>query len=64
MLELLIATTNRGKLREIRPLLDGLPIDLVTLDAWPELAARRKPVVPSRRTPDRRRATTRRQQDS
>jgi XTP/dITP diphosphohydrolase len=28
---LLIATTNQGKLREIRPLLDGLPIELATL---------------------------------
>jgi XTP/dITP diphosphohydrolase len=35
---LLIATTNRGKLREIRPLLEGLSIELVTLDAWPALA--------------------------
>jgi XTP/dITP diphosphohydrolase len=37
--ELLIATTNRGKLREIRPLLEGLAIELITLDAWPALAA-------------------------
>jgi XTP/dITP diphosphohydrolase len=37
--KLLIATTNLGKLREIRPLLDGLSIDLITLDAWPALAA-------------------------
>ena len=37
--ELLVATTNRGKLREIRPLLAGLSIELVTLDAWPSLAA-------------------------
>jgi XTP/dITP diphosphohydrolase len=28
---LLIATTNRGKIREIRPLLSGVPFDLVTL---------------------------------
>jgi XTP/dITP diphosphohydrolase len=35
---LLIATTNRGKLREIQPLLEGLSIELVTLDAWPALA--------------------------
>ena len=27
---LLIATTNTGKLREIRPLLDGLPIEMLT----------------------------------
>jgi XTP/dITP diphosphohydrolase len=38
-LELLVATTNRGKLREIRALLAGLSIELVTLDAWPSLAA-------------------------
>jgi len=37
--ELLIATTNRGKLLEIRPLLEGLAVELVTLDAWPALAA-------------------------
>jgi XTP/dITP diphosphohydrolase len=37
--ELLVATTSRGKLREIRSLLAGLSIELVTLDAWPELAA-------------------------
>jgi len=37
--ELLVATTNRGKLREIQPLLEGLSIELVTLDAWPALAA-------------------------
>src|ERR1700674_3990172 len=37
--KLLVATTNRGKLREIQPLLEGLSIELVTLDAWPALAA-------------------------
>jgi XTP/dITP diphosphohydrolase len=37
--ELLVATTSRGKLREIRSLLAGLSIELVTLDAWPSLAA-------------------------
>jgi XTP/dITP diphosphohydrolase len=35
----LIATTNPDKLREIRPLLDGLSIDLTTLAAWPDLVA-------------------------
>jgi XTP/dITP diphosphohydrolase len=34
---LLIATTNPGKVREIRQLLAGLPLELVTLDAWPEV---------------------------
>jgi XTP/dITP diphosphohydrolase len=34
---LLVATTNRGKLREIRDLLEGLPIELAALDAWPRL---------------------------
>jgi len=34
---LLVATTNENKVREIRALLDG--VDLLTLDAWPELAA-------------------------
>ena len=37
--ELLVGTTNPGKLREIQPLLAGLSIELVTLDAWPALAA-------------------------
>jgi XTP/dITP diphosphohydrolase len=36
---LLIATTNKNKVREIRQLLAGLPIELVTLEAWPDLAA-------------------------
>jgi len=35
---LLVATTNRGKLREIRRLLDGLPLRLVTLEDFPGLA--------------------------
>jgi XTP/dITP diphosphohydrolase len=34
---LLIATTNAGKIREIRELLAGLPIELVTLDALPPI---------------------------
>jgi XTP/dITP diphosphohydrolase len=37
--KLLVGTTNRGKLREIQPLLDGLPFELITLDAWTALAA-------------------------
>jgi XTP/dITP diphosphohydrolase len=37
--QLLVGTTNRGKLREIQSLLAGLSIELVTLDAWPALAA-------------------------
>lgn len=36
---LLIATTNANKVREIRQLLAGLPIELVTLEAWPDLVA-------------------------
>jgi XTP/dITP diphosphohydrolase len=36
---LLVATTNEAKLREIRSLLADLPIELVTLARWPELAA-------------------------
>jgi XTP/dITP diphosphohydrolase len=38
-MRLLVATTNRGKVREIRRLLDGIPLELVTLDAWPNVAA-------------------------
>jgi len=36
---LLIATTNPNKVREIRQLLDGLPMDLVTLAEWPQVTA-------------------------
>jgi XTP/dITP diphosphohydrolase len=36
---LLIATTNAGKLREIEPLLAGLPFQLVTLGDLPPVAA-------------------------
>jgi XTP/dITP diphosphohydrolase len=39
MTRLVIATTNAGKLREIKPLLAGIPFDLVTLEAWPDVAA-------------------------
>jgi XTP/dITP diphosphohydrolase len=37
--QLLVGTTNPGKLREIQSLMAGLSIELVTLDAWPALAA-------------------------
>jgi XTP/dITP diphosphohydrolase len=36
-MRLLVATTNPGKVREIRQLLDGLPLELVTLAAWPDV---------------------------
>jgi XTP/dITP diphosphohydrolase len=36
---LLVATTNQGKLREIRAILSGLPFELLTLSAWPDLVA-------------------------
>jgi XTP/dITP diphosphohydrolase len=39
MPRLAVATTNRGKLREIAALLDGVPFDLVTLAKWPDVAA-------------------------
>lgn len=39
MTPLLIATTNPGKLREIKPLLAGSPVELVTLDRWPGFEA-------------------------
>ena len=32
---LLVATTNQGKLREIRAILSGLPYELLTLSDWP-----------------------------
>jgi XTP/dITP diphosphohydrolase len=36
---LLVATTNAGKIREIRAVLEGAPIQLITLDGWPSLEA-------------------------
>jgi len=36
---LLIATTNSNKVREIRQLLQRVPVDLITLAEWPDLAA-------------------------
>jgi len=38
-MRLLIATTNPNKVREIRALLSGLPIELATLDAYPGVDA-------------------------
>ena len=38
-MQLLVATTNHNKVREIRQLLSGVPCALVTLAAWPDLAA-------------------------
>jgi XTP/dITP diphosphohydrolase len=37
MVRLLIATTNPGKVREVRELLAALPFELATLDAWPDI---------------------------
>lgn len=34
-MKLLLATTNRGKLREIEAILDGVPVTLVTLNEFP-----------------------------
>jgi XTP/dITP diphosphohydrolase len=39
MQRLLLATTNPGKIREIRDILGGVPFELVTLAGWPGLAA-------------------------
>jgi XTP/dITP diphosphohydrolase len=39
VVRLLIATTNRSKVREIRRLLHDIPFELVTLDDWPAVAA-------------------------
>lgn len=36
---LLVATTNTNKVREIRQLLAGAPVDLVTLADWPDVTA-------------------------
>lgn len=35
---LLVATTNRHKLEEIRGILAGVPVELVSLERWPGLA--------------------------
>jgi inosine/xanthosine triphosphate pyrophosphatase family protein len=37
-LKLLVATTNPGKLREIAGILEGLDINLLTLDAFPGIS--------------------------
>jgi inosine/xanthosine triphosphate pyrophosphatase family protein len=36
---LLVATTNNNKIREIRQLLAGLPLEIVTLEKWPAIEA-------------------------
>jgi XTP/dITP diphosphohydrolase len=36
-IRLVIATSNRDKVREIRALLDGADVDLASLDGWPPL---------------------------
>src|SRR6478735_1680894 len=40
---LLVATTNAGKLREIRGILAGIPIELVSLEQFPAVAAPDEP---------------------
>jgi XTP/dITP diphosphohydrolase len=35
--QLLVASTNRGKVREIQEILAGVPFELVTLSDWPDL---------------------------
>ena len=39
MSRLAVTTTNRGKLREIAELLQGVPFELATLAEWPDVAA-------------------------
>jgi XTP/dITP diphosphohydrolase len=36
---LVVATTNKNKVREIRQLLAGAPVEILTLDAWPDIVA-------------------------
>jgi XTP/dITP diphosphohydrolase len=38
-MRLLVATTNPNKVREIRQLLAGARVEILTLDAWPALPA-------------------------
>ena len=52
-MRLLIATTNPHKGQEIRAVLAGLPIEWITLDAWPDLAP---PAEPGRTFEDNARA--------
>lgn len=40
-IEIVLATRNRGKIRELRALLSGLPVRVLTLDDYPEV-----PVLP------------------
>ena len=37
-MKVLVATTNPGKIREIKGILAGAPVDLVTLDDYPDIA--------------------------
>ena len=39
MRQLVIATTNPGKVREIKSILEGIPFELATLTGWPSVAA-------------------------
>jgi XTP/dITP diphosphohydrolase len=39
VIRLLVATTNPNKVREIRELLAAAPVQILTLDAWPRIAA-------------------------
>lgn len=38
-MRLVVATSNPHKLKEIRALLEGVPLELGSLDGWPDLAA-------------------------
>jgi XTP/dITP diphosphohydrolase len=37
-MRILVATTNPNKVREIQQLLEGAPVELITLAGWPDLA--------------------------
>ena len=39
MIALVVATSNRHKVDEIRGMLDGSPVELVTLASWPDVTA-------------------------
>jgi len=38
-MHLLVATTNPNKVKEIRQVLDGANVEVITLDGWPDLVA-------------------------
>jgi len=57
---LVVATSNPDKVREIRELLAGAPVEIKTLSAWPGLDAPEETAARSKRMRAPKRSTTRR----